>query len=189
MDTLWGEFLPVSEDRIHVVQDEETVVIEDLRFLALDTRGHAEHHYAYIWEGICFSGDIGGVRLPGFRHVRLPMPPPEFHLEKWRASIRRLRAADIRAIAPTHFGVFEDVAWHLDQVERLLDEVEAWMERVMPQGLPTEVLAQDLTAWMRERAQADGLDEAAIHAYEVANPTWMSAAGLQRYWRKYRSAA
>ncbi len=189
MDTLWGEFLPVPEERIHVVQDEETVVIEDLRFLALDTRGHAEHHYAYIWEGICFSGDIGGVRLPGFRHVRLPMPPPEFHLEKWRASIRRLRAADIRAIAPTHFGVFEDVAWHLDQVERLLDEVEAWMERVMPQGLPTEVLARDLTAWMRERAQADGLDEAAIHAYEVANPTWMSAAGLQRYWRKYRSAA
>lgn len=188
MDRLWGEFIPVPEGQVHVVQDEEEIRIENLRFLALDTRGHAEHHHAYIWEGICFSGDIGGVRLPGCRHVRLPMPPPEFHLEKWRQSVERLRTADIRAIAPTHFGIFDDVAWHLDAVAQLLDEVEAWLERTMPQDLPTEALAKDLTAWMRRRALEDGLDEATIQAYEVANPTWMSAAGLQRYWRKYRAA-
>lgn len=186
MDRLWGEFLPVPEEQLHVVQDQEEIQIEDLRFLALDTRGHAEHHHAYVWEGICFSGDIGGVRLPGCRHVRLPMPPPEFHLEKWRQSIERLRQLDLRAIAPTHFGVFEDVRWHLDAVARLLDEIESWLEQVMPKDPPTEVIAQELTDWMHRRAHEDGLDEATIQAYEVANPTWMSAAGLQRYWRKYR---
>ena len=188
MDTLWGEFWPVPEEQVHVVRDEEEICIEGLRFLPLDTRGHAEHHYAYVWEGICFSGDIGGVRLPGCRHVRLPMPPPEFHLEKWRQSLQRLQAAEVRAIAPTHFGVFTDVEWHWQAVSRLLDEIEAWLERVMPQEPSTQTLAQELTEWMRQRALQDGLDEQAIHAYEVANPTWMSAAGLQRYWRKYRNA-
>ncbi len=189
MDRLWGEFIPVPESQVHVVQDEEELVIEGLRFLALETRGHAEHHYVYVWEGVCFSGDIGGVRLPGYRHVRLPMPPPEFHLERWRQSIQRVREVRPQVIAPTHFGPFEDVEWHLDAVATLLDEVEAWLERKMPHDPTTETLAHELTEWMHQRAQADGLDASAIHAYEVANPTWMSAAGLQRYWRKYRTGA
>ena len=70
METLWGEFLPVPEERLHVVEDEETVVIEGLRFLGLDTPGHAYHHHVYLHEGVCFSGDIGGVRLAGQRHLR-----------------------------------------------------------------------------------------------------------------------
>jgi hypothetical protein len=36
-----------------------------------------------------FSGDIGGVRIPGF--IWIPMLPPELHLEKWR---RALNAGD-----------------------------------------------------------------------------------------------
>lgn len=187
MDALWGEFLPVPEERLHVVEDQETIVIEGLRFLALDTPGHAYHHHVYLFEGICFSGDIGGVRLQGQRHLRLPMPPPEFHLEKWRESLQRLREADFHTIAPTHFGLHRDVAWHLEAIERELDRVEAFLEEVMPQDPDDTELHELLMDWVRRQAQADGVSEAVHQAYETANPSWMSVAGLRRYWRKFRA--
>ncbi len=189
MDTLWGEFLPVPEDKIHIPQDEEDIVIGDLRFTPLDTPGHAYHHYAYMFEGVCFSGDIGGVRLPlpnGMKHLRLPMPPPEFHLEKWRESLQRLREAKPSAIVPTHFGPYEDVDWHLDAIARELDDVEGFLEMVMPQEPTIEELERKLEAWVLEKNQRDGIDPETHHAYETANPTWMSASGLARYWKKFR---
>jgi len=187
MDTLWGEFLPVPEEKIHVVQDEEEIVINGRKFLALDTPGHAYHHHVYLYEDVCFSGDIGGVRLQGQRHLRLPMPPPEFHLEKWRASLQRLREADFRVIVPTHFGPQEDVDWHLGAIERELNRVEAFLEEVMPQE-PTETEFHEmLMEWVRRQAQADGVSEEVHRLYETANPSWMSVAGLMRYWRKFRA--
>ncbi len=187
MDTLWGEFLPVPEDRLHVVQDGEELVIEGLRFLAVDTPGHAYHHHAYLFEDICFSGDIGGVRVAGYPAVRLPMPPPEFHLETWRASVQRLRELDFARIAPTHFGIYNDSQAHLDRVDAALDAVEAWMEAVMPTATDVVTLRDQFAAWAREQMLQGGLPEEVVDTHETANPSWMSADGLWRYWRKYRA--
>ena len=77
METLWGEFLPVPEEQLNIAQDMQEIVIGNLRFLPINTPGHAEHHYAYLFEGVCFSGDVGGVRIPGYQYLRIPMVPPE----------------------------------------------------------------------------------------------------------------
>lgn len=191
MDTLWGEFLPVPKEQLYVPQDGEVIEIGDLRFRALDTPGHANHHYAYIFEDLCFSGDIGGVRLAGPPYLRLPMPPPEFNLEKWRASLKRLQQVYERGsftrIAPTHFGIFTDAGWHLDALQRALEGVESWMESVMPADPSIDELTEKFTAWSRMQAKQQGLEAQQIQAYETANPSWMSPYGIQRYWRKYRS--
>ncbi len=84
MGDLWGEFLAVPPDQLSVLNDGEAVNIQGLNIRPIDTPGHADHHFAYIIEDICFSGDIGGVRLTNTHHIRLPMPPPEFHPGKWR---------------------------------------------------------------------------------------------------------
>src|SRR6185503_1212923 len=69
MQSLWGEFLPVPENKLRVVEDGEEIVIDELRFTPINTPGHAGHHYAYLFrskdhtEDICFSGDVGGVRI------------------------------------------------------------------------------------------------------------------------------
>ena len=86
MDHLWGEFLAVPEDKLNILVDGDQIEIEGLVFKAIDTPGHAYHHMAYIFEDICFSGDVGGIRLPGPPFLRLPTPPPEFHIESWRNS-------------------------------------------------------------------------------------------------------
>lgn len=184
MEVLWGEFLPVPTEHIHMPQDGEVIQVEGLSFRALDTPGHASHHYVYIFDEVCFSGDIGGVRMVGVNHLRLPMPPPEFDLESWRSSLARLRAETFSFIAPTHFGIFSDPQWHLAAIAEALDEIEAWMQATMPLDLPLEALSERFLDWNRRRSEAAGVNSKVLDVYEAANPSWMSSQGIRRYWQK-----
>jgi glyoxylase-like metal-dependent hydrolase (beta-lactamase superfamily II) len=192
MHNLWGDFLAVPEERLVIHQDEEIIEIKGLRFRALDTPGHAYHHYAYIYQDVCFSGDIGGVRVGGARHVRLPMPPPEFNLELWRGSIQKLQAeyarGAFRQLAPTHYGIFDDPGWHLKAVEQALDDVEGWILEVMPANPSTDQLRDLFIQWTEARALDYGLAPGLLGPFEAANPSWMSAYGIHRYWHKVRNA-
>jgi len=188
METLWGEFLSVPENQLHVVNDAEEIVIGNLRFAALSTPGHAEHHHVYLFEDICFSGDVGGVRIPGYQYLRAPMPPPELNFEKWRASLALLRKQKFARIAPTHFGIYDDPDWQLRQVELALDSAERWLEQTMPSDPPVEELRAQFTAWTEEEGRQQGLSAEVVQAYTLANPPGMSADGLQRYWKKVRMA-
>lgn len=187
MEELWGNFEPVPENQLVILEDENELQAGPYTFRALDTPGHANHHLAYLLDEICFSGDVGGVRIPtqGQRHLRVPMPPPEFHPPRWRDSIARLKQENITRIAPTHFGFYEDVEWHLDQVLTELDAVEEWMEMVMPRGLEIEELRKEFLHWVKARSEKLGVGTAALDAFEKANPSGMSADGIKRYWDKY----
>jgi glyoxylase-like metal-dependent hydrolase (beta-lactamase superfamily II) len=187
MQTLWGEFLAVPERQLFVVRDQQELVIEGLRFVAVDTPGHAEHHHAYLLDDLCFSGDVGGVRLPGPEHVRIPMPPPEFHLEKWRASVQRLQKLGAARVAPTHFGIHSDAPSHFAALRQALDDVEQFMQVVLPSQSSRDEINRRFLDWTAERSRQVGLPAEFMAAYEAANPSWMSAAGMQRYWTRHRA--
>lgn len=187
MDSLWGKFLPVKDEKLLIVEDGETIEIEGLHFRAIDTPGHANHHYAYIHEDICFSGDIGGVRLAGLHHIRLPMPPPEFHLEKWHSSLDKLSQENFQRIAPTHFGIYDDPEWHLSAAEKALDEVQKWMLEKLPSDPPSNTLKEQFMTWSRNRSIQDGLTTDQFNAYQAVNPNSISSDGIRRYWFKYRA--
>lgn len=187
MDQLWGEFLPVAQDQLKVPNDAEEIVIGNLRFLPIHTPGHAEHHYAYIFEDVCFSGDVGGVRIPGFQYLRAPMPPPELHFGRWRESLARLRGLKFSRIAPTHFGLYEDVEWHLRTLGDTLAAMETWLEKVMARNPSIEELREEFTLWMEEESRVKNLSEDVVRAYSLSNPVAMSADGLMRYWKKFRA--
>ena len=188
MQTLWGEFLPVDQDQLTVPQDAEEIVIGNLRFLPVNTPGHAEHHYSYLFEDLCFSGDVGGVRIPGFQYLRAPMPPPELHFAKWRGSISRLRELKFKYIAPTHFGIFDDPDWQLNELQKNLDETEKWLEEIMSADPSVDELREKFSAWMNEQSREQNLSDGVLQAYALANPLGMSADGLMRYWKKVRMA-
>lgn len=187
MDQLWGEFLPVEQNQLKVVQDAEEIVIGNLRFAAINTPGHAEHHYSYLFEDVCFSGDVGGVRIPGFSYLRAPMPPPELHFGRWHESISRLRKEKFTRIAPTHFGIYDDAEWQLNELEQKLLATEKWLGQVMPAEPGLEELREKFEVWMNEQSRAQGLSADVIQAYTLANPLGMSADGLMRYWKKVRT--
>ncbi|HEX8993577.1 MAG TPA: MBL fold metallo-hydrolase [Anaerolineales bacterium] len=189
MKTLWGEFLPVPETHLHLAEDAKEIAIGNLRFRPINTPGHAEHHHAYAFEDVCFTGDVGGVRIPGYRYLRLPMPPPELHFGKWRESVRRLRQEHAARLAPTHFGIYDDPEWHLQAVERDIDASERWLEHVMQEETSSESLREQFTDWMHRQGLEQGLSPDVVSAYALANPPGMSADGLERYWKKVRMAA
>ena len=184
MDMLWGEFLPVPEDKLTIVQDGEEIVIGKLRLTPINTPGHAEHHYAYLFEDICFSGDVGGVRISPTQYLRIPMPPPELHIGRWRESISRLKREKFRRIAPTHFGIFDDPVWHLQAIVNALEETELWLAGRMPHDPSIEELRDQFTEWMDLQGSQAGLSGEVRKALNLANPPGMSADGLFRYWNK-----
>jgi glyoxylase-like metal-dependent hydrolase (beta-lactamase superfamily II) len=187
MDMLWGDFLPVPEEQLVILEDGMEIQVGSYTFRALDTPGHANHHMAFILDEICFSGDVGGVRISsaGERHLRIPMPPPEFHPPKWRESVTKLKKEKISRIAPTHFGFFDDVEWHLDSVLSELDAVEEWMQMIMPREDSIEDLRKEFLNWVKNRSLELGVGEVTLDAFEKANPSGMSADGIKRYWDKY----
>jgi hypothetical protein len=130
------------------------------------------------------------VRIPGYQYLRVPMPPPELHLERWHESIACLRKEKFTQIAPTHFGIYDDPDWQLREVEKGLDSAALWLEQTMSEdsSMPMEALRQSFTEWMVEEATQMGLSEDVMDAYIVANPPGMSADGLLRYWRKVKNA-
>ena len=186
MDALWGEFVPVPPEQLKPVEDGETVRAGEYFVKAVHTPGHAEHHIAWMVADHCFTGDIGGVRLPGPLYLRLPLVPPELNIEKWGNSLEKIERAKPKSIIPTHYGVYNDTLEHLGLAVRVLEETEHWMEQVMPLDLSIEDLRDQYVQWSRHQAKRTGLAEEVIRTYEVANPTWLSADGLLRYWRKVR---
>jgi glyoxylase-like metal-dependent hydrolase (beta-lactamase superfamily II) len=203
MDALWGEMLPVPEERLTALGDGDVVHAGGLAVTALDTPGHAYHHHTYTLatpDGpIGFTGDAGGINLPQVEVVDLPAPPPEFHLETWLATLDRLEAQAFRTIYPTHYGPVHDAATHFATLRRLMiAAVEFIAERVkdltgtsasdpIPATIDAPVrsaLLEDYVAWNRRRAAGEGLSPAAIRRYELANPLFMSVDGILRYLKK-----
>jgi glyoxylase-like metal-dependent hydrolase (beta-lactamase superfamily II) len=175
MDRLWGDVVPVPEDRIRVLQGGERLFDE---FEVAYTPGHASHHVSFLHEGTAFVGDTGGVRIAGAPLSIPPSPPPDIDVEKWHDSIDRILAWKPRRLVMTHFGESEDVEAQLTEVSERLDE---WAARVREEDLDTFV------AGVRDEI-AQHVDSETAPAYEQAAPPDQLYAGLERYWRKREEA-
>ncbi len=184
MDALWGEFLSVPAEQVHVLHDGDIIDAAGIPVRAIDTPGHAYHHMAYWLDGLCFTGDIAAVRLPGYNHIRLPTPPPEFHLQLWKESVEKLRALHPDAIVPTHFGPYDDVDAHFDQVLAKLDTLTNYLRQRALAGDSAEEMMADLPQWLAEQARREGVTPEGVHRYEVVVPSYMNVTGVLRYFRK-----
>ena len=171
MDRLWGEFLPVPEGNLRLLDGGETL---PGGFEVAYTPGHASHHVAYLLGGTAFVGDIGGVRIPPSTLVIPPTPPPDIDVEAWHESLERVAAWRPERLAVTHFGAVDDVARHLEDTHRRLDEQAA-----LARGGDRNAF---LTAVTRAVESAGDAETAAVYAQ--AAPQDQLYAGLERYWRK-----
>ena len=171
MDRLWGEFVAVPEANLHVLRGGERLAGG---FEVAYTPGHASHHVSYLHEGTAFVGDVGGVRIPPSRFVIPPTPPPDIDIEAWHESLQRLAAWRPARLAMTHFGAADDVAAHLAEMHRRLDE-QTELARATDQEAFIEHVARDV---------AGAGDAATAASYTQAAPQDQLYAGLERYLRK-----
>ncbi len=184
MDTLWGPFLPLPEDRVQATEEGRPISLGGRTIVPWDTPGHASHHVALLDEltGTLFTGDVAGVRMQGTSFPVPPLPPPDIDIGAWKRSIARMRDLAPERLALTHFSLFDDVEQHLDTLERGLDETMAIGRAVLVSGGTEDELTVRLEAWQR---QGLGDDAPRVEtALDAANPLYMSASGIHRVLRK-----
>lgn len=194
MDALWGEMLPVPEDRVHAVEDGVTLALGSAaaarRLHVAHTPGHATHHVSYLDEasGTAFVGDTAGQRTSGVDYVLPVTPPPDVDREAWLDSLETLRRMEPERLFCTHFGPHEDPGAHLDRMEARL---RAWAEDIRDGLERKEETDETLAAAFDEEKIAEierHVPEARRTPYENFGRPRESWHGLARYWRTREEA-
>lgn len=184
MDNLWGKVLPVPENQVTALQDNEEFDAAGLQFTALDTPGHAWHHMTYRLGDVAFTGDAAGIRIADRNLVDLPAPPPDFKLEVWDQTIDRLINENFSAIYPTHFGRINDPQKQLSDLRKIMFQAANFVHTHMKEGMNRDQILRLYIDMMDDRARAAGLSDFAIRQYDAANPRYMSVDGIMRYWTR-----
>lgn len=183
MEMLWGKMEAIADENLQTVEHGESITIGDTTFIAHHTPGHAVHHIAWqVGENI-FTGDVAGVKIAKGIVVP-PCPPPDINIEDWIASINLLRQLDIKALYLTHFNKITNVNEHLDNLEKMLWDWANWMKPHFEEGTDQAEIVPKFMDYTKQQLLKHGLNEMEIEQYEAANPSWMSVAGLMRYWKK-----
>lgn len=182
MDRLWGKMEPIDSGLLIPADEGGTIVLGDAEFKVHYTPGHAVHHNAYQLGDIIFTGDVAGVKI-GNGPVVPPCPPPDIHVELWLQSIQKLKNLQPEALYLTHFGRVDGPRQHFSELELILDDWASWMKQHFDAGTPTEAITPDFMDYTKGQLLQAGVLESDIQKYEYANPSWMSVAGLLRYWK------
>lgn len=185
MDRLWGAMKGIPEEQLKTISHKEAINVGDTQITAWHTPGHAVHHIAWEIEGALIAGDVAGVKI-GKAPVVPPCPPPDINLEDWQTSLNLIRELPLREIYLTHYGRIAgaDIPLHLDELEEELLAWADWMKPHYEQSSDPKAITPEFMAWVQARLSSKGVSEKTLEIYENANPSWMSVAGLMRYWKK-----
>jgi glyoxylase-like metal-dependent hydrolase (beta-lactamase superfamily II) len=165
-DALWGKLTAVPEANVEIVGDDV------LGLACFPTPGHASHHVCYLHaDGTLYAGDACGVRIAPSALVLPPTPPPDVDVDAWHATLDEVERREPARLALVHFGVFDDVARHVGDLRRRLDEWSA----LVAGGAGEDEFARAV--------RPDGAEE-----YDLAMPLSQSYAGLKRWAEKVKSS-
>ena len=195
MDQLWGGIDPVPAEAIHVIEDGDEIDLGGRKLTAVEAPGHAYHHHAYLDDstGACFTGDALGVRLPELGMIRPATPPPEFHLEKAVASIRRIAELGARDLWLTHFGPHDrgpgagGVGQTCEAAIEALRQWEKWVLSARASTLDLAEAAELVRGYARDRLEGN-LDDEDIARLEQTTSYSMNTSGYMRYLDKKEGA-
>lgn len=185
MERLWSSMKGIPNEQLKPVQHGNTITIGDTAVKAWHTPGHAVHHIAWQVGDHLIAGDVAGVKIDGGPVVP-PCPPPDINVEHWQESIRLLRSLKLDTIHLTHYGGIpaRDIPNHLDMLEQRLLSCAEWMRPQYEQGNDPKEITPVFQAHVQKQLKEAGVEGELLEIYENANPSWMSVAGLLRYWRK-----
>jgi glyoxylase-like metal-dependent hydrolase (beta-lactamase superfamily II) len=179
LDSLYGRLDPTPAERVHVLEDRETIEVGPGRSLTtIDSPGHAKHHLALhdSESGILFAGDAVGVRLPDAGILRPATPPADFDLDQAVTSLRKFRARHPHGVALAHYGLLPDPIEMLEEAEQTL---RSWAE-VAERAWRAD---EDIAAALQQEFAAglDGFSNENRAKLETLNGIHSNAAGLRRW--------
>lgn len=113
---MYGDIIPIDEDRISVAEDEDWYEMNGRRFQALHTEGHARHHYVLHdprARGV-FTGDSFGISYRELDTARgefiFPTTTPaSFDPEQAHKAVDRIMALEPDYLYLTHYSRVSDL--------------------------------------------------------------------------------
>lgn len=183
-DELWGPILPLPPDRVHPLKGGEVIDLahgSKLRVLA--TPGHARHHLSFFdtATGGVFTGDGAGVLIPGARHIRPAVPPPDLDVPQLLSSLDAMAAVDPKVLFFSHYGRAEKARERLAEAR---SAVERWtsIALVTARTTPTvEAIAAALRDDEATRSRSEGEDPNLRDRSGAISGLELAAQGLLRY--------
>jgi glyoxylase-like metal-dependent hydrolase (beta-lactamase superfamily II) len=179
LDSLYGRLDPTPAERVHVLEDGETISIDPNRTLTtVDSPGHAKHHLALhdSESGLLFAGDAVGVRLPDAGVLRPATPPPDFDLDQALTSLRRFAERRPTGVALAHFGLVPDPMETLAEAEGIL---RSWAEVAEKAYREDRDIATALDEAFGQELK--GVDPEHREKLETLNGIHSNAAGFRRW--------
>ncbi len=193
---LYGEIVPVPEERVVVAEDGHEIDFRGRRLRFLDTPGHARHHFCVFDTAYCglFSGDTFGIAYPTFTTERGPflMPtttPVQFEPEALHASLDRLAALRPDRVYLTHFGPITPTPALVAGLHDHIDQFVAFARAVANDASLEETLERRIGDYLHAAVKRHGcqLDDAAIRD-GLAMDVELNAQGVA-VWLKRQSGA
>ncbi|WP_143961675.1 MBL fold metallo-hydrolase [Litoribacter populi] len=188
MEDLWGEMKAIPPSQLISMNDGEKVTVGSTTLTAWFTPGHAVHHLAWQLGSIVFTGDVAGVKIDN-GPVTPPCPPPDINIENWKASIDRILELNPTMLYLTHYGTVTEIASHFEELKLMLDDWAVWMKGYYEKQVDPQEVVPLFISYTQSQLEKQGLSKETVEKYEKANPSWMSVAGLYRYWKIKEKAA
>lgn len=159
-DELYGELVPVPEDRVVVAEDGMIVHFGERPLTVMHTAGHAGHHYCVVDErsrGV-FTGDTMGIAYPEFSvggrpWVFPPTTPVQFDPDAWHVSIETLLFNEPKWFYLTHYGRVMNTEQYTDSLHEQIDELS---DLAREHG--TKLESEHVMAYLLGRARRHGVD-------------------------------
>ena len=148
---LYGEVVPVPEERMLIAEDEFRLDFNGRPLLFLDAPGHAKHHYCVIDEKAraLFAGDNFGVAYRELVNDKGPFlfpatTPVQFDPEAMHQTLDRLMQYQPQVAYVTHYGRVDEPLRHVDTLHRWVDRYvfeaqAAWEEEDRQSALETRL--------------------------------------------------
>jgi glyoxylase-like metal-dependent hydrolase (beta-lactamase superfamily II) len=185
MDTLFGEFLPVPEANLQILNGGETLSLGGIYLDVAYTPGHASHHISYFEHSTrtAFVGDTVGICIEGFPFVLPAAPPPDIDLELWNKSLDWIGELEPKRLFLTHFGFSNQPAVHIANYRSRLGQWSDLVAKILSSGREEPLAMEEFVREVSKEAAACLTPEEAKHLLFNGHLP-LSWVGLARYHRK-----
>lgn len=198
---LYGDIVPVPKERVQTANDGDEFRVGSRDLQVFDLRGHAKHHLVVLDKNTkaLFSGDNFGIGYPrlDFGKFRLVFPstsPTQFEPDKALETYQKIVDLDPSRILLTHYGVLEDIAGTLTQLNSWIEFSVKIAEKGYAEGYRDSELADILESkiwnyFEKIVTETRGIELSPGEKEWLALDTELNAQGLVHYIHKQNSEA
>lgn len=173
-DAMYGSLIPVPEDRVLVMEDNDSLRVGKRRLTFIDSPGHARHHFC-VWDEQTrgwFTGDTFGISYRELDTQNGPFifptsTPVQFDPPALVASVNRMMEKEPSNMYLTHFGRVQDLTRLSADMISSVEKFAALGEQFENSTNRSEDIGSTMMEWLMERARAHGVQSSDEELREV----------------------